>query len=104
MKASPNNRLLPAITLALVFSGAALAPVTVSGQLEKCPQLAERQGAENVWFGHRSGWAGDTYVWSETGCFATETECRKWLFRFDHTRKTTSVLSCRRGAPRWATR
>ena len=94
------------IVASLVMSGMTLTSAFGSDELENCPRLAAELGAENVWFGQVSGLSGvsPTNVWSAMGCFATETECRKWLYQSYPNNRTTHVLSCRQGAPRWSIR
>ena len=78
---------------------------TATELLKNCSPLASQFGAENVWFGHACGRSSSTAnPWAEMGCFSTEADCRNWLLKSIPGSKPTSLLSCRRGAPKWSMR
>jgi len=100
-------RSLSAIVLAFGMSAAMPGPSHADDTLQDCRELAGEYGADNVWFGHVAGISSTapTKPWSVMGCFRTEAQCRTWLLKsFAKAGQTNSVLSCRRGAPRWSLR
>ena len=90
--------------LLVSLSGAASVTAARADELRNCAPLAERLGRENVWFGHVCGsrQTSPARMWADMGCFASEGECRRWLLATHPDGRSTSALSCRRGAPRWS--
>ena len=83
-------------SLLAMGSAPAFAPALRAEEISDCAELAISIGAETAWLGHVSGRGGDTYMWAQKRCFATEAACRKWLLQSFPGTKTASVLSCRR--------